>query len=306
MQLEAANQEVFHLQSQLQDSQQQLEQQLPSQHQVSYPSLSGHLESQLRAQISKNEYEVARQAAQILELQGELTKVQVSFDRSAQRQTETNAQLTRQESTTSRYAASNSLLQEQVEEAQITAASQENRIKQLDSQLSGSNKSLTEARQCCAQLGDEAQQHKELAVKHTSEMEKLQTQLDESTSAASSAAALEEKLQQQLHAQQEEQSLMQRQSEETIELLQVSVSAKTSEHQSLQAEVYSFFPKTRISSLMHNKVSCDRLLGFSRVHRALRLAATPLRCQALCSTAEVCSKGFTSWKLDQSQCLLLY
>jgi len=116
LQVEMSGHAVSDLQQQIHDSQQQLQ----SKSQDAVPSLAVSLESQLRAQVSKSEYEVARQAAQILELQGELTKVQVSYDRSAQRQTETNAQLTRQESTASRFAASNTHLQEQLAEAQIT------------------------------------------------------------------------------------------------------------------------------------------------------------------------------------------
>ncbi|KAL0020273.1 hypothetical protein WJX79_008448 [Trebouxia sp. C0005] len=72
LQVEISSHAVSDLQQQLHDSQQQLH----SMSQDAVPSIAMSLESQLRAQVSKSEYEVARQAAQILELQGELTKVQ--------------------------------------------------------------------------------------------------------------------------------------------------------------------------------------------------------------------------------------
>ncbi|DBA73984.1 TPA: hypothetical protein ACH3X1_010811 [Trebouxia sp. C0004] len=173
------------------DLQQQLHhcQQLQRKSQDAVPSLAVSLESQLRAQVSKSEYEVARQAAQILELQGELTKVQVSYDRSAQCQTETNVQLTRQESTASRFAASNAHLQEQLAEAQIVAASQEDRISQLRSSLTNSYASMADAKKRNSQLEEELADGRELSAEQKAEVAKLKTQLSEQADKAAAESA---------------------------------------------------------------------------------------------------------------------
>lgn len=185
LQVEISGHAISDLQHQLHDSQQQLH----SKSQNAVPSLDVSLESQPHAQVSKAEYEVARQAAQILELQGELTKVQVSYDRSAQRQTETNTQLTHQESTASRFAASSPHLQKQLAEAQITAASQESRISQLSSSLADSNASMTDAKQRNSQVEEELAVNRELSAEQKAEVAKLKAQLSEQGDKAAAESA---------------------------------------------------------------------------------------------------------------------
>lgn len=180
---------------------------------------------------------MARQAAQILELQGEVTKAQVTCDRSAQRQTEANAQLTRQDSTVSRYAATNTQLQDQLQEAQTTAASQHHRIAHLQSELAESSHHQLRSEKQCARLEAETQQQQQLAAERASEAQKLQAQLDESAAAVASATAAEKRLQGQLQVQLEEHCQQKKQYEEELEGLRAFASTSASKQESLQAEV---------------------------------------------------------------------
>ena len=237
LQVKSSGHEIIELQQQLQHSQRQVLQQLPRKPQDPFLSPDTSVVSQLRAQISKSEYEVARQAAQILELQGELTKVQVIYDRSAQRQTETSAQLTRQESTASRHATNNLQLQEQVAEAQITAASQDNRISQLQAELVDSNSSLVEAQQQSSQLKEELTQAQGLSAQLQSASSKLQMHSDEQSTAAASRAAAEADLRAKLEAQQAAQIASGNKFEQELKSLHKLAAAAQKQEDNLHAEV---------------------------------------------------------------------
>ena len=237
LQVDISGHAASDLQQQLHDSQQQLQ----SKSHNAVPSLAVSLESQLRAQVSKSEYEVARQAAQILELQGELTKVQVSHDKSAQRQTETNAQLTRQESTASRFAASNSHLQEQLADAQITAASQENRISQLFSSLTDSNASMADAKQRSSQLEEELAVSRELSAEQKAEVGELKAQLSEQAAKAAAESASRAEADAGLHAQLKAESAKHKEDQgawqEEVNGLQALAANAQKQKESLQTEV---------------------------------------------------------------------
>ena len=166
-----------------------------------------------------------------------MTKAQVSCDRSALRQTEANAQLTRQDSTVSRYAATNNHLQDQLQEAQITAASQHNKIAQLESELADSKQKQLRTQKQCDGLEAEAEQQKELAAKQSTETQKLQAKLDESTAAVASAAAAEERLQGQLQVQLLQQHQQKKHYEEELEGLRASAGISANKQESLQAKV---------------------------------------------------------------------
>ncbi len=238
LQVESSGHAIADLQRQIHNSQQQL----PIKPQDASPSLSTSLESQLRAQISKSEYEVARQAAQILELQGELTKIQVSFDKSSQRQTETKAQLTRQESTASRHVANSAQLQQQLTEAKITAASQENRIGQLQTSLADSNSSLSNAKQRNSQLEEDLKLSQGLSAKHEVETARLKSQLsDEADMAATESAcraAAEADLRRQLKGQQAEHNQHMIALEQELQGLKASAAVSRKQEQALQEEVH--------------------------------------------------------------------
>ncbi|DBA83128.1 TPA: hypothetical protein ACH3X2_006652 [Trebouxia sp. C0005] len=291
LQVEISSHAVSDLQQQLHDSQQQLH----SMSQDAVPSIAMSLESQLRAQVSKSEYEVARQAAQILELQGELTKVQVSYDKSAQRQTETNAQLTRQESTASRFAASNAQLQEQLAEAQITAASQENRIGQLRSSLSNSNASMVDAKQRNSQLEEELAVSCELSAEQKAEVAKLEAQLKEqgdkaaaeSASRSEALAGVRAQLQAESAKQKEDQNALQQE----VKRLQALAAKAQEQKESLQTEVQMLQSKQE----EHQKLLAEQ-------QTQLQVLGTELKAQTDAGTAsEQQLQEMKDWLEQKSQ-----